>query len=70
MTEQTDTQQGIATAIIVDSGKTLMIRRREREGKLLWAFPGGGIEAGETPGTGLPFSCITRAMSPMANTSG
>ncbi|MEU2484072.1 NUDIX hydrolase [Streptomyces sp. NPDC012617] len=49
MTEQTDTQQGIATAIIVDSGKTLMIRRREREGKLLWAFPGGGIEAGESP---------------------
>ncbi|MFD5137480.1 NUDIX hydrolase [Streptomyces sp. NPDC058378] len=49
MTEQTDTQQGIATAIIVDGGKTLMIRRREREGKLLWAFPGGGIEAGETP---------------------
>ena len=49
MTEQTDTQQGIATAIIVQGGKTLMIRRREREGKLLWAFPGGGIEAGETP---------------------
>ncbi|MFD5875675.1 NUDIX hydrolase [Streptomyces sp. NPDC060322] len=49
MTEQTDTQQGIATAILVQGGKTLMIRRREREGKLLWAFPGGGIEAGETP---------------------
>jgi len=49
VTEQTDTQRGIATAIIVDGGKTLMIRRREREGKLLWAFPGGGIEAGETP---------------------
>ena len=49
MTEKTDTQQGIATAIIVQGAKTLMIRRKEREGKLLWAFPGGGIEAGETP---------------------
>lgn len=49
MTEQTDTQQGIATAIVVDGGRVLMIRRREREGKLLWAFPGGGIEAGESP---------------------
>ncbi|MFE9777758.1 NUDIX hydrolase [Streptomyces sp. NPDC005775] len=49
MTEQTDTQQSISTAIIVDGGKVLMIRRREREGKLLWAFPGGGIEAGESP---------------------
>jgi 8-oxo-dGTP diphosphatase len=41
-------QPGISTAIIVDDGKVLMIRRREREGKLLWAFPGGGIEAGES----------------------
>lgn len=49
MTEQTDTQQGISTAIIAAGGKVLMIRRREREGKLLWAFPGGGIEAGESP---------------------
>ncbi|WP_031095544.1 NUDIX hydrolase [Streptomyces sp. NRRL S-15] len=49
MTEQTDTQQGIATAIIVSGDRVLMIRRREREGKLLWAFPGGGIEAGESP---------------------
>lgn len=49
MTEQTDTQQGISTAIIAADGKVLMIRRREREGKLLWAFPGGGIEAGESP---------------------
>ena len=49
MTEQTDTQQGISTAIIVADGRVLMIRRREREGRLLWAFPGGGIEAGESP---------------------
>lgn len=46
---ETEEKQGISTAIIVDGGKVLMIRRREREGKLLWAFPGGGIEDGETP---------------------
>lgn len=45
----TTTEQGISTAIITDAGRVLMIRRREREGKLLWAFPGGGIEEGETP---------------------
>ncbi|MFF2944056.1 NUDIX hydrolase [Streptomyces niveus] len=49
MTKQSSTVQGISTAIIVDGERVLMIRRREREGKLLWAFPGGGIEAGETP---------------------
>ncbi|MEE1813522.1 NUDIX hydrolase [Streptomyces sp. SP18ES09] len=48
MTETT-TEQGISTAIITDGDRVLMIRRREREGKLLWAFPGGGIEAGESP---------------------
>ncbi|MBT3077602.1 MULTISPECIES: NUDIX hydrolase [Streptomyces] len=48
MTEQS-VQPPVATAIIIDGGKVLMIRRRQREGKLLWAFPGGGIEAGETP---------------------
>ncbi|MFE2850606.1 NUDIX hydrolase [Streptomyces lavendulae] len=46
---ETTTEQGISTAIITDAGRVLMIRRREREGKLLWAFPGGGIEEGETP---------------------
>ena len=45
----TQTEQPISTAIITDGGKVLMIRRREREGKLLWAFPGAGIEQGETP---------------------
>ncbi|MFJ6487069.1 NUDIX hydrolase [Streptomyces californicus] len=48
MTEQS-VQPPVSTAIIVDGGKVLMIRRRQREGKLLWAFPGGGIEAGESP---------------------
>ncbi|MEV5619428.1 NUDIX hydrolase [Streptomyces bacillaris] len=48
MTKQS-VQSPVSTAIIVDGGKVLMIRRRQREGKLLWAFPGGGIEVGETP---------------------
>lgn len=42
----TETEQPpVSTAIIVEAGRVLMIRRRQREGKLLWAFPGGGIEA-------------------------
>ncbi|MGW0312047.1 NUDIX hydrolase [Streptomyces flavidovirens] len=49
MTETTDKQQRISMAIIVRGGLVLMIRRREQEGKLLWAFPGGGIEGDETP---------------------
>jgi 8-oxo-dGTP diphosphatase len=36
-------------SVIADADKVLLIRRREREGKLLWAFPGGGIGQGETP---------------------
>lgn len=48
MTE-TNVQPPVSTAIIAADGRVLMIRRRQREGKLLWAFPGGGIEAGESP---------------------
>lgn len=48
MTESTE-KPPVSTAIIVQDGRVLMARRREREGKLLWAFPGGGIEAGESP---------------------
>ncbi|MFC4496717.1 NUDIX hydrolase [Streptomyces ovatisporus] len=36
-------------AVVVHAGRVLMIRRREREGELLWAFPGGGVEEDETP---------------------
>lgn len=42
-------QPPVSTAIIVQDGRVLMARRREREGRLLWAFPGGGIEVGESP---------------------
>ncbi|MGW3321107.1 NUDIX hydrolase [Streptomyces virginiae] len=48
MTETTE-QQGISAAIIVDGGLVLMIRRRVSEGELMWQFPAGGIEAGESP---------------------
>lgn len=48
MTETTD-QPGISAAIIADGGRVLMIRRRISEGELMWQFPAGGIEAGETP---------------------
>jgi 8-oxo-dGTP diphosphatase len=45
----TDIKPAVSMAIIAKEGRVLMVRRRQQEGKLLWAFPGGGIEAGETP---------------------
>lgn len=47
MTETTD-QPGISAAIIVQEGRVLMVRRRIREGELMWQFPAGAIEQGET----------------------
>lgn len=49
MTETTTNKPALSMAVVVADGKLLMIRRREREGDLLWALPGGAIEAGETP---------------------
>lgn len=49
MTDTTETKPAVSMAIIAKDGRVLMVRRRQQEGKLLWAFPGGGIEAGETP---------------------
>lgn len=48
MTDTTD-QPALSMAVVVADGKLLMIRRSEREGDLLWALPGGAIEAGESP---------------------
>ncbi|MEU4967806.1 NUDIX hydrolase [Streptomyces smyrnaeus] len=48
MTEQTEQKQGISAAIIVDGDRVLMVRRRVKEGELMWQFPAGGIEDGET----------------------
>jgi 8-oxo-dGTP diphosphatase len=46
-TETTTEKPGISAAIIVDSGKVLMVRRRVSEGELMWQFPAGAIEPGE-----------------------
>lgn len=39
---------GISAAVIVQGGKVLMVRRAVKEGELMWQFPAGAIEAGET----------------------
>jgi len=49
MTDTTTPKQGISAAIIVSDGRVLMVRRRISEGELMWQFPAGGIEQGETP---------------------
>jgi 8-oxo-dGTP diphosphatase len=49
MTQQdNDPRPAIAAAIIIDSGKVLMVRRRISEGKLSWQFPAGQVEPEET----------------------
>lgn len=49
MTEQaSDEKPGISAAIITQGDRVLMVRRRVGEGELLWQFPAGGIEVGET----------------------
>lgn len=45
----TTAQPVVSMAIIAHDGAVLMIRRRQKEGELLWAFPGGAVEDGETP---------------------
>jgi 8-oxo-dGTP diphosphatase len=45
----TTAQPVVSMAIIAHDGAVLMIRRRQKEGELLWAFPGGAVEEGETP---------------------
>ncbi|WP_020135087.1 NUDIX hydrolase [Streptomyces sp. 351MFTsu5.1] len=47
-TETTTEKPGISAAIIVSSGRVLMVRRRVSEGELMWQFPAGAIEAGES----------------------
>lgn len=48
MTDSTTDKPGISAAIIVSDGKVLMVRRAVKEGELMWQFPAGGIEAGES----------------------
>lgn len=49
MTDTADSKPGISAGIVVHDGRVLMVRRRVREGELMWQFPAGAIEAGETP---------------------
>ncbi|MFD8919427.1 NUDIX hydrolase [Streptomyces sp. NPDC059569] len=44
----TDIKPGISAAIIVQGDRVLMVRRRVKEGELMWQFPAGAIEAGES----------------------
>ncbi|MHC0039497.1 NUDIX hydrolase [Pseudoneobacillus sp. C159] len=39
----------ISQAVIIESGKILMVRQYVQRGDLVWNFPGGGIEQKETP---------------------
>lgn len=50
----TNSQTQIALGIVIEGNDALVIERRQREigrnGKpIVWAFPGGKLEAGETP---------------------
>ncbi len=39
----------IAAAIVTRNDQVLLTRRRFREGELVWGFPSGAVEDGETP---------------------
>lgn len=39
----------IARALILKEDNILMVKQYVQRGDIVWTFPGGGIEAGETP---------------------
>ncbi|MGD6802927.1 NUDIX hydrolase [Rossellomorea vietnamensis] len=39
----------ISRGVIVRDGHVLMVRQYVQRGDIIWTFPGGGIEKGETP---------------------
>ncbi|RDI45519.1 NUDIX hydrolase [Falsibacillus pallidus] len=39
----------IAQALVIQDNKVLMVKQYVQRGDIVWNFPGGGIEAGETP---------------------
>lgn len=43
-----ETLPAISAAIIVKDGRVLLVRRRRSEGKLVWQFPAGQVEIGES----------------------
>lgn len=45
---QPDTRPAIAAAVIVQDGRVLLIQRAVAEGSLLWQFPAGEVEPGES----------------------
>ena len=40
--------RAVVIGIVKKDNKLLMIKRAKKEGELLWAFPGGKVEIGET----------------------
>jgi 8-oxo-dGTP diphosphatase len=48
MTDTITEKPGISAAIVVREDRVLMVRRRIGEGELLWQFPAGAIEPGES----------------------
>ncbi|MFJ5118782.1 NUDIX hydrolase [Kitasatospora sp. NPDC088548] len=49
MLPASDGPPGVAAAVVIREGRVLMVRRRVSEGQLLWQFPAGKIEPGESP---------------------
>ena len=47
--QRPDVKPPIAAAVIVQNDRVLLVRRRVGEGSLLWQFPAGAVEPGETP---------------------
>ncbi|NMO52977.1 NUDIX domain-containing protein [Actinoplanes sp. TBRC 11911] len=43
-----DERPEVVAAVIVKDGRVLLVRRRVGEGGLVWQFPGGEVEAGES----------------------
>ena len=39
----------LARGIILRNNEVLMVQQRVQRGAIVWVFPGGGIEKGETP---------------------
>ena len=48
MTTATDRPRSAVSAIIVDKGKILLVKRGCEPNKGLWSLPGGSVELGET----------------------
>lgn len=42
-----------AKAVVTSSSGTLLVKEQHDDGRTFWTLPGGGIEPGESPDTGL-----------------